>query len=170
MHLPANYPVKNLPSVSGGGLPGKKFNFAQLHFHWASDHKKGGSEHLIGSKRYSAEMHLVHFNDKYGTLAEAVKHEDGLAVLGVFLDIQGKNDNVPFRHFVDLFSLVKTEGQETAVPHPIPLMDLLPDSVDDFYRYQGSLTTPQCNEIVTWTLFATSISLSEKQVRLVLIF
>ena len=28
--------------------------------------------------------------------------------------------------------------------------DLLPDDTDDFFTDQGSLTTPGCNEIVTW--------------------
>ena len=33
-----------------------------------------------------------------------------------------------------------------------------------YYRYQGSLTTPDCNQAVVWTLFETPIQLSRKQV------
>ena len=32
-------------------------------------------------------MHLVHKNDKYADLGEALKHGDGLAVLGVFIKV-----------------------------------------------------------------------------------
>ena len=36
---------------------------------------------------FSAELHLVHFNTKYGTFADAVDKPDGLAVLGVLLKV-----------------------------------------------------------------------------------
>lgn len=45
-----------------------------------------------------------------------------------------------------------------------PLRAFLPRNLDTFYRYSGSLTTPTCNEVVTWTVFADAITISEKQV------
>lgn len=51
--------------------------------------------------------------------------------------------------------------------HDMPtfnLFDIMPDNLDTFYRYKGSLTTPECNEIVTWTVFEEPIHLSEYQV------
>jgi len=34
------------------------------------------------------QLHLVHWNcDKYNSFAEAIAHPDGLAVLGVFLQV-----------------------------------------------------------------------------------
>lgn len=44
------------------------------------------------------------------------------------------------------------------------LSDLLPSSLDKFWRYDGSLTTPLCNEVVTWTLFEDTIEISNNQV------
>ena len=37
--------------------------------------------------RYPAEMHLVHYNKNYGTLADAVTKSDGLAVIGVMIEV-----------------------------------------------------------------------------------
>jgi hypothetical protein len=36
---------------------------------------------------YAAELHFVHFNKKYGSLGNATSHPDGLAVLGVFVEV-----------------------------------------------------------------------------------
>lgn len=43
------------------------------------------------------------------------------------------------------------------------LHDLLPEDTARFYRYNGSLTTPGCNEIVVWTVFKDPISISKGQ-------
>lgn len=43
-----------------------------------------GSEHTILGYSFAAEGHIVSYNAKYGTLANAVAQPDGLAVLGVF--------------------------------------------------------------------------------------
>ena len=32
-------------------------------------------------------MHIVHYNTKYGSFANAVPHPDGLAVLGVLIEV-----------------------------------------------------------------------------------
>ena len=48
--------------ISGGGLNGT-YAFAQLHFHWGSNSKKG-SEHTITGKRFAMEAHLVYYNKK----------------------------------------------------------------------------------------------------------
>ena len=37
--------------------------------------------------RYAAEVHIVHWNLKYGNFANATKHNDGLAVLGVLIGV-----------------------------------------------------------------------------------
>ena len=39
-------------------------------------------------KMFSAELHLVHFNTKYGDFGSAVDKPDGLAVLGIFLKVK----------------------------------------------------------------------------------
>lgn len=44
------------------------------------------------------------------------------------------------------------------------LRDLLPSSVDSYYRYTGSLTTPPCSKVVEWIIFSRPVYLSHSQV------
>lgn len=148
------------PRVSQGGLKGE-YIFAQFHFHWGRDSTQG-SEHTIDGVRYPMELHLVHYKGAYGSLAEAVKKSDGLAVLGVMLEVSG-NDNPAFTPLVSALRNITDSGMFAEVPANYPLRAFLPRSLEKFYRYSGSLTTPTCNEVVTWTVFADAVSISERQ-------
>ena len=46
-----------------------------------------GSEHTVDGAPYDAELHIVHFNTKYGSPGDAFDKEDGLAVLGIFINV-----------------------------------------------------------------------------------
>merc|ERR1719402_1440042 len=77
--------AKDMPTITGGGLPeAHVFQFAQLHFHWGSKSSQG-SEHVINGRAFPIEMHLVHYNTKFGNIGAAVAsgHPDALAVVGV---------------------------------------------------------------------------------------
>ncbi|KAE9544967.1 hypothetical protein AGLY_000510 [Aphis glycines] len=72
--------------LSGGPL-GHKYKLEQFHCHWGCTSTKG-SEHTVDGMPYAGELHLVHWNcDKYNSFSEAIAHPDGLAVLGVFLQV-----------------------------------------------------------------------------------
>ena len=45
----------------------------------------------------------------------------------------------------------------------VKLGQFLPQELDHFYRYNGSLTTPGCEEIVVWTIFKEKIEISQHQ-------
>ena len=55
-----------------------------MHAHWGKA-GGGGSEHTVDGVQYAAELHIVHWNTKYGDPSQAVDKPDGLAVLGMFL-------------------------------------------------------------------------------------
>lgn len=47
------------------------------------------------------------------------------------------------------------------------LSTLLPRAgrLSGYYRYQGSLTTPDCSEAVVWTVFEEPVEIGREQVR-----
>ncbi|XP_046636881.1 carbonic anhydrase 2-like isoform X2 [Daphnia pulicaria] len=159
-NLPPDYPTEEMPHITGGGLD-DTFAFVQFHLHWGSESSKG-SEHLIKSKGYPGELHLVHFNTKYGSFAEASQHSDGVAVLGIFLKV-GPSDSQSFQPLVEQLGEISKDGDETVLRKPVALNDILPGRTSSFYRYSGSLTTPNCQQIVIWTIFDNPIEISEKQ-------
>lgn len=87
---------------------------------------------------FAGELHIVHYNAKYGSFSEATKHSDGLAVLAILIE-SGQRDNIALEHIVQQFQQVMIEGEETNLLSPIPIATLLPDNTGDFYRYRGSL-------------------------------
>ncbi|XP_076452851.1 carbonic anhydrase 2-like [Babylonia areolata] len=147
--------------VSGGSLGGE-YRVAQFHFHWGSDNTKG-SEHLVDGNMYPMEVHIVCFNTKYSDLGSALTKDDGLAVLGFFFEISD-NANPQIQKLVDNFADVKYAGNVTTMT-PFPLDDLMA-GVSEFYRYPGGLTTPSCNEVVTWTVFKSTIKISNTQIQM----
>ena len=159
-----NFPTDQTPYLSGSSFP-NNYQFVQLHFHWGPDSAGGGSEHLLRSKRYAAELHLVHYNTKYNSFAEATNHADGLAVLGVLMDTTNNpSDNPGLEKLVKQFNEVTASGSETNLTSTLKLNELLPKNTQNFYRYRGSLTTPKYAEIVTWTVLKTPLLVSERQV------
>ena len=55
-------------------------------------------------------------------------------------------------------------NNETKLNTSITLASLLPKNTDVFYSYKGSLTTPPCNEVVTWIIFSMPVPISFSQV------
>ena len=105
---------------------------------------------------YPLELHLVHFKQEYGeNLSNALKVQDKidiLAVLGVFFQLQDE-DNPEISHSIDHALSERPMPGRTVQIESFPIERLLPKNLDNFYRYEGSLTTPGCEEIVIWTLF-----------------
>ena len=162
LELKANDQNDNFPSISGGGL-GSTYIFQQLHFHWGSDDSRG-SEHRIDNRKFAAELHMVHYNSKYANYPAATAQPDGLAVLAIPIELE-KRDNVAFRHIEHFEQIMHPDGNPVSqLDKPIYLEDLLPDNTDSFFRYEGSLTTPTCNQVVSWAIFNSAIALSERQV------
>ncbi|NXS18955.1 CAH7 anhydrase, partial [Mystacornis crossleyi] len=116
--------------------------------------------HLILICYFSLKLHLVHWNArKYATFGEAAAAPDGLAVVGVFLEI-GK-EHASMNRLTDALYMVKFKGTKAQFRGFNPKC-LLPLSLD-YWTYLGSLTTPPLNESVTWIVLKEPIRISVKQ-------
>lgn len=156
------YESTDTPQISNGGLPDDgPYNLAQWHLHWGSDSTQG-SEHTINSVKYPMELHLVHYKRVYDSLTNAIQHSDGLAVLGVMFEI-GKEDNPALAPLMAQINTITTNGGTADQTDFYAFSSLIPKDYTSFYRYSGGLTTPTCNEIVTWTVFTDTLKISEAQ-------
>jgi len=122
-------------------VDGRTFELKQFHFH-------SPSENRIGGKQFPLEGHLVHA-DKEGSLAVvAVMFQEGAAnplLAKLWEKMPGK------------------AGEKAELPGGLSVAALLPAD-RDYYRFNGSLTTPPCSEGVWWLVMKKPASVSKKQV------
>ncbi|XP_052213016.1 carbonic anhydrase 2-like [Dreissena polymorpha] len=144
--------------ISGGGLS-DTYIAEQFHFHWGAVDERG-SEHSLNGRYFPMEMHIVHYNKKYGNISSSVDKADGLAVLGFFFEVG--RFNFHFQEIINNFGDIQYKDEKVQI-HSIPMIDLMPARLANYYRYVGSLTTPPCYESVTWTIFNETIEIAEEQ-------
>ncbi|XP_022223568.2 carbonic anhydrase 14 [Drosophila obscura] len=149
--------------ITGALLPGE-FEAQSVHFHWG-DRYSGGAEHVIASMRTEAdaEMHIVHKNKRYATASEASMHPDGLAVLAVLISsvrVPTPMETGLIKIFNRLPRIVRYNSR-TTITERFQVDELLENvSRGRFFTYNGSLTTPDCAEAVTWIVFRDAIALN----------
>ncbi|XP_040192843.1 carbonic anhydrase 4 isoform X2 [Rana temporaria] len=151
-------------TISGGGLDGT-YTALQFHFHWGSI-EMHGSEHSIDGERYPAELHIVHkaaASSRSSSGGETTGSGRTLAVLGFFIE-QASENNPNYNSIVAALNDIRATGTNTTVSK-VKLQGLIPEEkyLEHFYRYDGSLTTPMCDETVTWTVFPETIKLGKSQ-------
>jgi len=154
-----------LSQLSGGPLaPNSLYTPLQYHLHWGSDNR-WGSEHLIDGQASAAELHLVHWNKSLfetPTKAAEDNQQRGLCVLGVFLKAGKHNDALD--PFISQIGEVDTCGKQHSL-EKINLRSLLPENIENYWTYAGSLTTPPCSESVTWIVFQEVCEISKSQLK-----
>lgn len=131
----------NVENAGGITIDGTVYNLLQFHFHAAS-------EHTINDRHSPMEVHFVHQSEA-----------GDLAVIAVMVE---RGDDLPA---LDSIWAAMPENSEASpgIAARVHLNDFLPADHDAF-RYQGSLTTPPCSEIVTWTVFTTAVTATPEQV------
>lgn len=92
------------------------------------------SEHWVEGRRYEAELHAVH-----GGVDDGIRR----CAVAVFLELPAAG----------------SRRVDPRPPRSIDLAALLPER-RTFYRYEGSLTTPEHDEIVSWVVFKHAVTVT----------
>lgn len=125
-----------------------------MHFHFGQN-QTTGSEHLIDGKAFEGEEHVVFKNVNYD-MNEALQQSDGIAVLSRVLSFTKSSQFTQqmVAKVSPIFSKVVDVESEIVLENPklYSLFDFYGSLNSDFYVYSGSLTTPDCNEVVTFII------------------
>jgi carbonic anhydrase len=132
----------NYRSGSSLAIDDHIYKLKQFHFH-------SPSENHINGKSYPMEAHLVHA-DKNGNLA----------VIGVMFEEGDENKVLKEIWSRKLFMA----GSKKELPFNVSADDILPVN-QDYYRFNGSLTTPPCSEGVLWLVMKQPITVSKEQIQ-----
>ncbi|XP_045861806.1 carbonic anhydrase 14 isoform X4 [Meles meles] len=76
----------------------------------------------------------------------------------------GETKNPVYEHILSHLHEIRHKDQKTTVP-PFNVGELLPPRRDQFFRYNGSLTTPPCYQSVLWTVFNQRAQISVEQLK-----
>jgi carbonic anhydrase len=129
------------------------YDVLQFHMHWGTMTGEG-SEHTINGEQGELEIHFV--QKMQG--AQDSSAGDYLSVLAVLADVDA---NAPIDGPWEQLSAmtVQSFGSNTSINN-FRLDSLLPTDVDldDYYFYEGSLTSPGCGEIVVWFVLEDRIT------------
>ncbi|HFC92753.1 MAG TPA: carbonic anhydrase family protein [Leucothrix mucor] len=124
-------------------IEGQSFDLKQFHFHTPS-------ENTIDGKSFPLEAHFVHRNQK----------ENTYAVVAVMFEEGDKNPILK-----SIWEKMPKEERKTAeIDENLSYTKLMPED-KDYYRFNGSFTTPPCTEGVKWMVLKKPMTASKAQIK-----
>lgn len=145
------------------------YNFIQFHFHWGEQAGEG-SEHTLDGQSYDGELHLVHKKD---AASQSDSSGDAYTVVGMLLKCQR---DLPVVSPWSKFQTLPAYDKSTDI-NEFALIDFLPPHINtpfgcdrkqecttldqEYFYYEGSLTTPPCKEAVHWVVLKNILAVPE---------
>jgi carbonic anhydrase len=133
----------NLEAGSSMKIDGKVFVLKQFHFHTPS-------ENIVEGKSFPLEAHMVH-----------VAEDGSLAVIAILFE--NGNENSLLKKVWEKMPHKSDEKVALAISAQ-EISEFLPKD-KEYYRFEGSLTTPPCSEGVIWLVFKAYDTVSPAQVK-----
>ncbi|KAH3732053.1 carbonic anhydrase 7 [Pelomyxa schiedti] len=136
---------------------------AQFHFHW-SDETLSGSEHTINNLYFPVELHMVHYLSTFPDISTAIASQlpNALSVVGVMYGIGAQNTALtPLTDIIPSSLHYEYDSSEVSGINLSALLPPLP--VPQYFDYDGSLTTPGCDEVVQWLVLPQAMTISQSQ-------
>ena len=146
--LPANEMLNNghtvqvnFPQGNSLQIEDTDFFLNQLHFH-------APSENQIDGQNYDMEVHFVHADSN-----------GNLAVIAVMIE-EGKQNSALDKAFE---KLPMKSGRSLSISDLVQPDQIMPVN-HEYYRFNGSLTTPPCSEGVRWYVMKKPVTASKQQI------
>jgi carbonic anhydrase len=140
--------VNNGHTIQANVAPGSTLAIGKVTYGLVQFHFHAPSEHALNGRRFAMEVHFV--NAAPG---------GRLAVVGVLM--QPGRRNAAFAAIMQ--AAPRSEGEKT-LDQLVDPRQLLPAS-KVLFRYEGSLTTPPCSEVVDWNVFEQPIEVADADIK-----
>ncbi|XP_014667539.1 PREDICTED: putative carbonic anhydrase-like protein 1 [Priapulus caudatus] len=146
-------------NISGGPLSYKyRVQELRVHFGMKDTH---GSEHTVNGKAFPLEVQIVGYNsDLYANMSQATHLPQGLVAISLLAQV-GKTRNQELTLLIENITEIIYKDQRVPASY-VSVSEMLPDT-QQYITYEGSTTTPGCQETVTWIIINKPIYVTTQQ-------
>jgi len=133
----------SLPSLTGS------YEMKQLHFHWSTNDTTG-SEHAMEGEKFGSEMHLV-------TSFVGTDGNTNYAVINRFFEVV-PDDEVDDDLNMQMEKILGDWDANTLIELNLAMFFM---DISEYLQYNGSFTTPDCDEGVMWVIIPEPLQISQ---------
>jgi len=141
--------VNNGHTIQVNYQPGSKLSVNDHYYELKQFHFHTPSENHISGKSYPMEVHFVHADTSGNLAVVAVMFEEG-------------KENKMLKEVWN--TMPALPGIKKNLADTVSVEGILPFN-RDYYRFNGSLTTPPCSEGVLWLVMKQPITVTKEQIQ-----